>query len=117
MEPYPMRNLDVSILGTAILAILMHIPVAVGAEGDDSKTSKSVVKVFSSLHSPNVYRPWAKESPSDATGSGVVISGKRILTNSHVVNRASQIFIQFESRARSCPHRPLQSRPASIWQC
>ncbi len=28
------------------------------------------------------------------TGSGVVIEGKRILTNSHVVNHASQIFVQ-----------------------
>jgi len=88
-----MRTLDVSILGTAIL---MLIPIVAGAEGDDAKTSKSVVKIFASLHSPNVYRPWAKESPSEATGSGVVISGKRILTNAHVVNRASQVFIQFD---------------------
>jgi S1-C subfamily serine protease len=28
------------------------------------------------------------------TGSGVVIAGKRILTNAHVVNHASQVFVQ-----------------------
>src|ERR1039458_7088046 len=54
----------------------------------------SVVKIFSTMRYPDPYRPWTKESPTDATGTGVVIRGKRILTNAHVVNYASQIQIQ-----------------------
>ena len=54
----------------------------------------SVVKIFSTMRYPDPYRPWTKESPADATGTGVVIKGKRILTNAHVVNYASQIQIQ-----------------------
>jgi len=54
----------------------------------------SVVKIFSTMRYPDPYRPWTKESPSDATGTGVVIKGKRILTNAHVVNYASQIQVQ-----------------------
>ena len=54
----------------------------------------SVVKIFSTVRYPNPYKPWSKESPVDLTGSGVVIEGKRILTNAHVVNYASQVQIQ-----------------------
>jgi len=54
----------------------------------------SVVKIFSTMRFPDPYHPWTKGSPSDATGTGVVIQGRRILTNAHVVNYASQIQIQ-----------------------
>jgi len=54
----------------------------------------SVVKIFATIRYPDPYRPWTKQSPADQTGSGVVIEGKRILTNAHVVNYASQVQIQ-----------------------
>jgi len=54
----------------------------------------SVVKIFSTVRYPDPYKPWAKQSPEDITGSGVVIEGRRILTNAHVVNYASQVQIQ-----------------------
>ena len=54
----------------------------------------SVVKVFSTVRYPDLYRPWTKQSPSDLTASGVVIEGKRILTNAHAVEYASRVEIQ-----------------------
>jgi len=54
----------------------------------------SVVKVFTTMRHPDVFRPWNKQAPGDATGSGVVIEGKRILTNAHVVLYSSQVQIQ-----------------------
>jgi S1-C subfamily serine protease len=54
----------------------------------------SVVKVFSTMRYPDLYRPWTKQPPVDATGTGVVIEGKRILTNAHVILYASQIQVQ-----------------------
>jgi S1-C subfamily serine protease len=56
--------------------------------------ANSVVKVFSTMRYPDPYKPWSKEAPSEATGSGVVIEGKRILTCAHVVLYASQVQIQ-----------------------
>jgi S1-C subfamily serine protease len=56
--------------------------------------ANSVVKVFSTLRYPDLYKPWTKDSPSDATGTGVVIEGKRILTCAHVVLYASQVQVQ-----------------------
>ncbi|HTR42016.1 MAG TPA: trypsin-like peptidase domain-containing protein [Pseudomonadales bacterium] len=54
----------------------------------------SVVKVFSTVRHPDPYKPWAKMTPSEISGSGVVIKGHRILTNSHVVLYASQVQVQ-----------------------
>ncbi|HZX27575.1 MAG TPA: trypsin-like peptidase domain-containing protein [Telluria sp.] len=54
----------------------------------------SVVKVFSTLRRPDLYKPWSKQAPADVTGSGVVVEGHRILTNAHVVQYASQVQVQ-----------------------
>lgn len=54
----------------------------------------SVVKVFSTVRYPDFYKPWAKQAPTEATGSGVVIERKRILSNAHVVKYASQVQVQ-----------------------
>jgi S1-C subfamily serine protease len=43
---------------------------------------------------PDPFKPWTKQAPAEATGSGVVIEGKRILTNAHVVLYASQVQVQ-----------------------
>jgi S1-C subfamily serine protease len=53
-----------------------------------------VVKVFSTMRYPDLGKPWTKQAPNEATGTGIVIEGKRILTNAHVVMFATQIQIQ-----------------------
>src|SRR6195256_4274797 len=54
----------------------------------------SVVKIFSTMRYPDPFKPWAKQAPSEATASGVVMEGRRILTNAHAVLYASQVQIQ-----------------------
>jgi S1-C subfamily serine protease len=54
----------------------------------------SVVKIFSTMRYPDPFKPWTKQAPSEATASGVVIEGRRILTNAHAVLYASQVQIQ-----------------------
>ena len=63
----------------------------------------SVVKIFATSRYPDAYRPWTKQAPYDATGSGVVIEGKRILTNAHVVNYASQVQVQANQSGDKIP--------------
>lgn len=55
---------------------------------------QSVVKVFVTFRNPDPYKPWSKAAPQSRAGSGVIIEGKRILTNAHVVNYASQVEVQ-----------------------
>src|SRR5450432_3684551 len=58
------------------------------------RVEASVVKVFSTLRRPDPFKPWTKEPADEISGSGVIIEGKRILTNAHVVLYASQIQVQ-----------------------
>src|ERR1700752_1273313 len=64
-----------------------------------------VVKIHAVHHTPDLLRPWAKNSPQQIKGSGVVIDGKRILTNAHVVKYASQIYVQPNQSASYIPAR------------
>ncbi len=67
---------------------------AAPADATDRTIENSVVKVFATARAPDLSRPWTKLSPREVSGSGVVIEGKRILTNAHVVRYASQVQVQ-----------------------
>ncbi len=58
------------------------------------EAESTVVKVFATMRRPDVSKPWSKAAPLEASGSGVVIEGHRILTNAHVVAYASQVQVQ-----------------------
>jgi S1-C subfamily serine protease len=64
-------------------------PPAAAAGPEDS-----VVKVIAVLRYPNPIKPWAKGDPVEAAGTGVVIEGKRILTNAHLVRYATEVSVQ-----------------------
>src|SRR3954451_14563767 len=77
----------------------------------DNLIARSVVKVFSTMREPNPYKPWQKEAPSESTGSGVVIEGKRILSNAHVVLYASQVLVQANQAGEKIPARVVAIAP------
>ena len=66
---------------------------------NNSEQSSSVVKIFVMSMRPNFMYPWQSHGLSNSTGSGSIISGKRILTNAHVVS--DQTFIQVKKSADS----------------
>ena len=59
-----------------------------------STVENSVVKVFASARYPDLTKPWTKQAPTEVTGSGVIIEGKHILTNAHVVLFATEVQVQ-----------------------
>jgi hypothetical protein len=63
------------------------------SEKPSGTIENSVVKVFATERYPDPYKPWTKQSPSEVSASGVVIEGKRTLSNAHVVLYASQLQI------------------------
>lgn len=63
----------------------------------------SVVKIFATQRMPDLARPWTKSAPREISGSGVVIEGRRILTNAHVVSYASQIQVQGNQSGEKIP--------------
>ena len=64
------------------------------AQANAGASADSVVKVFTQMRLPNPVRPWIKQNPVEVMGSGVVIDGKRILTNAHLVLYADEVFVQ-----------------------
>ncbi len=85
----------------SLVLLLAPIPAVVQSASDprtgtasQGVVENSVVKIFSTLRMPDPTKPWTKNEPSEATGSGVVIEGRRILTNAHVVLYASQVQVQ-----------------------
>ncbi|MEX2316137.1 MAG: trypsin-like peptidase domain-containing protein [Pirellulales bacterium] len=85
-----MRTSPVFCLVSLTIGIALSTAAARAADGIEA----SVVKLNVTKRKPDYFRPWTKESPEKISGSGVVIAGKRILTNAHMVTNASQVFVQ-----------------------
>lgn len=69
-------------------------PSSVEVEEDgfvDASEMSAVVKVYATCSAPDYWMPWQNKASQEATGSGFVIQGKRIITNAHVV--ADQKFV------------------------
>jgi S1-C subfamily serine protease len=94
---------------TFVIAVLFS-PVAELHAQD--KIRDLVVKIHAVHSVPDVVRPWTKNTPQHVTGSGVVIDGKRILTNAHVVRYASQIYVQPNQSAERIPAHVVAMTPS-----
>ena len=71
-----------------------ELPIKTEVAPKTDLVENSVVKIFATVRSPDPFKPWTKQAPRDITGTGVVIEGKRILTNAHVALYASQVQVQ-----------------------
>jgi S1-C subfamily serine protease len=56
--------------------------------------TESVVRIFATTQSPDYESPWQSETPTNSTGSGVVIAPGKILTGAHVVANATFLQVQ-----------------------
>jgi S1-C subfamily serine protease len=91
-------------LCVAYIATATHAKAAHAADPAQAPAlENSVVKIFSTMRYPDPFKPWAKQAPSEATASGVVIEGKRILTNAHAVLYASQVQVQANAAGDKLP--------------
>jgi S1-C subfamily serine protease len=81
-------------LALAILSGAAAVVAAPADEPNEAAIRESVVKIYATTRYPDLVRPWAKQSPQEVSGTGIVIEGKRILTNAHVVTYATEVFVQ-----------------------
>src|ERR1035437_1056989 len=84
------------VLGSVVLLSFIFAiagPV-LSAESKSPFAEGSVVKVFATIRYPDLFKPWTKQAPQEIVGSGVVIEGKRILSNAHLALYASQVQVQ-----------------------
>lgn len=110
----------------SVLALAPHFAFAQGdappaadkkAPGGEEKITastelrKSLVKIFTTSREPDLARPWTKRQPQEASGSGVVIDGKRILTNNHVISYANRILVQADGTSDKLPAKIIAASP------
>ncbi|HEX3912239.1 MAG TPA: trypsin-like peptidase domain-containing protein [Steroidobacteraceae bacterium] len=100
------------LLAAGVLLMGLGGGAAQAAEPAQSEAlENSVVKIFSTMRYPDPFKPWTKQAPSEATASGVVIEGKRILTNAHAVEYASQVQIQANAAGDKLPASVIAIAP------
>lgn len=87
------------------LFIVILLALAAGPSAAQDQIRDLVVKIHATQHAPDLLRPWTRSTPQQVTGTGVVIDGKRILTNAHVVRYATQIYVQPNQSASHIPAR------------
>jgi len=63
----------------------------------------SVVKVFAWTTEPHFSQPWQMRRQRQGTGSGFIISGRRILTNAHNVANQNWVLVQRHGIPRKYP--------------
>src|SRR4051794_37744366 len=101
-----MRTLRMAmILAGMVLSLASRLPADEPVDRE-SATRESVVQISATIRLPDMVRPWTKQSPRDVGGTGVVIEGRRILTNAHVVQYASQVFVE--------PYQSSEKLPAKV---
>lgn len=75
-----------------ILLVLSFLGLSLFAQDKPGRESiNAIVKIDSVLSEPSFYTPWQDKGQTHGTGSGVVLSGRRILTNAH--NVADSTFV------------------------
>jgi len=90
---------------SAVALAIVCSSVATAAAAQDA-IRDSVVHITVSQRQPNLQQPWSKMPAQDASGTGFIIEGRRILTNYHVVQYANQIYVQ--------PHRSADKLSARL---
>jgi S1-C subfamily serine protease len=100
----------ISLIAPGLFTSIFFLPLSAMAsvfpqDDKESKIRDSVVKISATMRYPDLTHPWSKASPREASGTGVVIEGKRILTNAHVVTYASQLFVEsYQSSEKLTAH-------------
>lgn len=98
-------------VGGRFLAILALSLVWGPQSAPGQDTRDAVVKIYNSTRTPDFLRPWTKGRSSQSSGSGVIISGNRILTNAHVVQYASRLLVQANQSSQRVPARVIGLAP------
>jgi len=102
--PRSMRFAFSSTLLALCCALVLTMPAHAAARSQAPVSiESSVVKVFATMRYPDPFKPWTKQAPAEVSASGVVIEGKRILTNAHVVLYATQVQIQANAEGDKVP--------------
>lgn len=77
-----------------LLSGVLACQLSAQSTGEEAALRRAVVKIWSVQTQLSLSNPWMRSEGRTVSGSGVWIGERRILTNAHVVERATQVSIQ-----------------------
>lgn len=86
-----------------LLLILSSAVFSLQAAAQNSNQLSGVVKITTISCSPDFFSPWRMRGQSGGSGSGVVIEGNYILTNSHNIANATYISVERDQNGIPVP--------------
>src|SRR5262249_14979148 len=92
--PTPQQGLVAMNSCTLLLGLLALHAAPPTAPAPPARPAHSVVELISSVRIPNRSRSELRQQAQAVVATGVVIDGNRILTNAHVVEYATEVFVQ-----------------------
>ncbi|WP_250461393.1 S1C family serine protease [Microbulbifer litoralis] len=84
----------------ALTLLLFAVAQPATADSQHEELKRSIIKIYTAAAAPDYFNPWALLNAQQLSGSGAVISGRRILTNAHVIANGSFIQVQRHGDAR-----------------
>lgn len=90
---------------TTASILALHHPNPVKKLRPFDRLAQSVLKIYATKTSYDWESPWCAPKLSSSSGSGFFISGRRIVTNAHVVSNASFLQVRKAGTARKVPAR------------
>lgn len=91
-----MRKALLAVIGGWTLALVLVFPVFPEGEDQTARIRSAIVKIKNVSQRPDYGSPWLQEDFSVSRGSGVIISGNRILTSAHVVSDSRYLEVEKE---------------------
>jgi S1-C subfamily serine protease len=87
------------VAAAALLLVAPTLAWAAAPPAAPAAPGESVVRITATRRFPDPTKPWSRLKSSEVAGTGVVISGNRILTNAHLVVFATEIQVQAKAGA------------------
>jgi S1-C subfamily serine protease len=87
-------------VGALLLAASWIFPPEILAANPIDTQRRSVVRIYTVSQTPDYLVPWSPGGSMEGWGTGFILSGRRILTNAHVVSNARFISIEKENDSR-----------------
>jgi S1-C subfamily serine protease len=84
----------------ALHLLVGTVPADLYAREHIETLQRSIVRIFTVSQTPDFGTPWDPGDSNSGWGSGFIISGRRILTNAHVVSNARFISLEKEGDSR-----------------
>jgi S1-C subfamily serine protease len=89
------------IVAFVLFSTTLLFPILSSAAPTEHSIQNSIVKITATHNHADYRSPWQRVGINTVTGSGVIISGHRILTNAHVVADQTLIEVQREGSGSS----------------